>query len=352
MRQAAITAVTIASMFFGSGNLQDRYLFRLACRMDGPLPTKPRKRREPKVSAAPVAPVEKVEVCDLLPQLAKPILSPGLVRKGRTLDTELARYDGYAVEFKFDGERWFASADGFTNRRGKPGAFPHLAEAFPPGVTVDGEIIVAADPIGSTCHEVATLRRDAPEQLGFLAFDLVEFEGEPVIHLPWTERRRMLEEIAEGMAAASGGKVMLSEVFEDPRATFERAKAMRGEGVMLKRRDAPYKPKGRSHWVKWKLSEDFDVVITDCNSESVVPGHVGLSYGFYDQGGTLRRVGGLGHTGLRVDMAPHVGQVAKVRGYGEQYPTGALRHPTLIGFRNDKCATECVFNFNNQEGSK
>jgi len=52
-------------------------------------------------------------------------------------------------------------------------------------------------------------------------------------------------------------------------------------------------------------------------------GYVNLSYGFYDQHGRLRTVGSLGFTGPRSELEQHVGKVAIVKGYGEQFESGS-----------------------------
>jgi ATP-dependent DNA ligase len=55
-------------------------------------------------------------------------------------------------------------------------------------------------------------------------------------------------------------------------------------------------------------------------------------------------VGSLGETGPKEDMEKFVGRVAEIKAYG-QYPTGALRHPVLERWREDKLPEDCVFDF-------
>jgi hypothetical protein len=75
-------------------------------------------------------------------------------------------------------------------------------------------------------------------------------------------------------------------------------------------------------------------------------GHVGLSYGYWDEeAGEVRRVGSLGMTGPREEMEKHVGRVAEVKHYGVSPDNGALRHPVMLRWRDDKSPEQCVFNF-------
>ena len=145
--------------------------------------------------------------------------------------------------------------------------FPEIlgeASALPDGTVLDGEILVwkhggrpesfgeLQKRLGRKTVPTATLRR-LPAR--FLAYDLLESGGTDRRDLSTTARRDLLEH----MLAGAEGTIRLSPVFRhaDWAGVAERVAAARDagiEGVMLKRRDAPYaagRPRGL--WWKWKV---------------------------------------------------------------------------------------------------
>jgi hypothetical protein len=76
-------------------------------------------------------------------------------------------------------------------------------------------------------------------------------------------------------------------------------------------------------------------------SSTWLAGYVGLTYGWY-VAGELKTVGKLGYTGRREELERWVGAVAEIKGFGV-YPSGAIRHPGVLRFRDDKLPEECVF---------
>src|SRR5207248_6323137 len=72
----------------------------------------------------------------------------------------------------------------------------------------------------------------------YFVFDLLEVEGEPLVDLPLTERRKRLERLLD----RSQRGVQLSESFDDGEALFEAAEQQRFEGIIAKRADSRYQP--------------------------------------------------------------------------------------------------------------
>jgi ATP-dependent DNA ligase len=159
----------------------------------------------------------------------------------------------------------------------------------------------------------------------------------------------------------------LSEVSFEPQKLLEGIKSEDGEGIMLKAIEGRYSPGKRSWaWQKVKVFATYDVVVTGCDAEptkwTVRPGHVGRDGVFYPEGkpsstmlagyvgltygwymdGRLKQAGKLGYTGPKEELERLVGRVAEVKGYGV-YKTGAIRHPGVLRFRDDKRPEECVF---------
>jgi DNA ligase-1 len=178
----------------------------------------------------------------------------------------------WIVEWKYDGIRaqivkrdhrvwiWSRGEELVTER------FPEIvapAQALPDGTVLDGEIVVWKDdrpaPFNLLQQRIGrkTLTKkvlaDAP--VVFIAYDLIEWQGEDWRDRPQEARRAQLE------AAVAGGGLRLSPVEEG--ADWATLAALRGqsrergvEGFMLKHRQARYgsgRTKAEGTWWKWKI---------------------------------------------------------------------------------------------------
>lgn len=297
------------------------------------------------------------------------LLKPMLAHQARDEQSVLADPD-YVAEVKYDGHRAMlvVGSEGvrLLSRLGKDkmASTPFLRgiEKVAPPMVLDGELIIP----GGTSSDVVDLSKQ--DQLVYVAFDLLSWResgyGDRFYERPFEYRRACLEHLVH---LIGWPRVQVSEVSDDGLAMYQRVKAEGGEGVMMKKKDAPYVPGKRTwHWQKVKCWQTYDVVVTGCDAEptqwTVRPGHygtdgvfyphgkpsstklagyVGLTYGWYI-GGQLRTVGKLGYTGPKEQLEPLVGRVAEVKGWG-LYRSGAIRHPGVLRFREDKLPEECVF---------
>ena len=145
--------------------------------------------------------------------------------------------------------------------------FPEFAEIFamiPDGTVLDGEILAMRDGIplpfsvlqtriGRTRIGKKTLE-DAP--VGFMAFDMLEWEGEDWRSRPFHERRSRLTDFVNG---ASLPCLRLSECigiesWETLASIRSKARENGSEGLMLKRMDTTYQTgRRRGDWWKWKI---------------------------------------------------------------------------------------------------
>jgi len=196
-----------------------------------------------------------------------------------TFDAKLGPVSDWMIEWKYDGIRgqvvkragqvwiWSRGEELVTER------FPEiaaLAGGLPDGTVLDGEILVLKDgtvaPFALLQQRIGrkTLTRkvlaDAPA--GFMAYDLLEFQGQDIRALPQIERRARLE------ALLAGTPIRISPVEHDTSwhgfaARREQSRSRGMEGFMLKRLDAAYgtgRTKQDGLWWKWKI----DPMAIDC----------------------------------------------------------------------------------------
>jgi DNA ligase-1 len=177
------------------------------------------------------------------------------------------------VEWKWDGIRgqllrrgpetylWSRGEELITPR------FPEMiaaAERLPSGTVLDGEILAWANgaPLPFNClqqrigRQKLTPRVLAEAPAVFMAYDLLEEDGQDIRALPLQERRSRLEgHVASAAHPALLVSPQLDESTWEARASARLgARARRVEGLMLKRRDSPYRTgRRRGEWWKWKI---------------------------------------------------------------------------------------------------
>jgi len=302
----------------------------------------------------------------------KPPLQPQLARS----KPELPTGEQWAYEPKYDGFRAIAFVDGdecvIQSRGGKPLSryFPELS--FPPGrYVLDGEIVIDADDgmqdfgalqqrIHPAVSRINMLAEQTPAR--YVAFDLLAHDDELLLDRSYAERRGALE-------ALDLDGIDLTPVTRD-RSGAE-PWLMRGEGVVAKEADAPYRPGQRTGMVKVKRLRTIDAVVVGCRPGKE-EGTIGsLILGLYDEAGELHVVGH--SSGLRASekralvdrLAPY--QTGK-RGHGDpsrwksekelewielrpelvvevsydHVSDGRIRHGTkILRWRDDKAPEEC-----------
>ncbi len=298
--------------------------------------------------------------------------------------------DGWAYEVKWDGIRAITYVDGgrvralTRNDKDVTVAFPELRAAGEllgarPAV-LDGEL-VALGPGGrpdfgrllqrmhlSDSAEISRRARQIP--VSYVVFDVLHLDGHSLLDLPYDERRRHLESLGLSGESLATGDSLHGVSGADVLAA---ARDSGLEGLIAKRRDAPYRPGRRStQWLKVKIFKTQEVVIggwTEGNGERA--GSLGALLMGIPEAGQLRYVGKVG-TGfgararrdLLASLAPLAARtspfsaplsaaetalahfvrpvmVGEVR-YGESTADGHLRHPSWRGLRPDKDPAEVV----------
>lgn len=245
----------------------------------------------------------------------------------------------WSMEMKLDGMRIVAVA-GETqvvqySRLGNLHDHDFLTNLrLPRGTILDGELCSDGD--------ASSYGSGARGDARFVVFDVLAIGDQDLRAQPWTFRREALEMLVQQLDEP---RVQLSTVFGVPdEAKAQELIASGHEGVMLKKRSAPYE--GRRSWqmLKFKGTQTVEVVITDMDAlptaaDRIAAGWKGLRYGWYVDG-VLTVAGSLGMTGTPEELAPLIGRVAEVKAYAIG-KTGAIRHPVFLRWRFDKRPEDC-----------
>jgi bifunctional non-homologous end joining protein LigD len=166
---------------------------------------------------------------------------------------------------------------------------------------LDGEIVVENDSGVSSFNElVSDLKTNRQDRFRYYVFDLLYLNGADLRGATLADRKRLLSEI---LSEAPTEKITLSEHFEvDGAALFEQAGRLGLEGIVSKRRDAPYRSGRGKEWLKIKCVLRQEFVVVGYAPSSTSRGIVGsLVLGFYENG-SLFHAGRVG-TGFSQDVA-------------------------------------------------
>jgi bifunctional non-homologous end joining protein LigD len=292
--------------------------------------------------------------------------------------------DQWLHELKYDGYRLGCTKDSrgvrLESRRGNDWTqrFPELARAVEalPGrsLLIDGEV-TALLPDGRTSFQALQNSFGAQSRgaLAFFAFDLLHVDGRDLTGLPLEERKRRLELLL--MRAPQTSPIRYADhVVGSGARVFEQACQLSAEGVVSKKRSAPYRPGRNRDWLKIKcvLRQEF-VVGGFTDPEGSRNGIGSMLVGYYAEPRELKFAGKVG-TGKGFGMkfwrelrtaleqleqknCPFVPRPAGWLGkhahwvrpdlvievvFTEWTEGGHIRHPSLVGFRRDKAAREVV----------
>lgn len=280
-------------------------------------------------------------------------------------------------EVKFDGYRMVAWRTGdrvrMVSRNGLDWTdrFTHIAEALedllPVGAAVDGEV-VAFDERGKSDFGrlQAWLKNGRGPKPSYVVFDVVMDRGELITDRPLHKRKDVLAQLI----SEQGPVVRISEAFEgDGDDLFASACKLGLEGIVTKKRSAPY-TQARSHaWLKRKCENNEEFVVGGFTRGKGSRGQLGaLLLGQYNSEGQLVFNGKVGTgfddqtlaqltdelEGLLTDRSPFYGRprdiprnalfvqpriVVQVR-FVEKTSAGSLRHASYLGRREDKVADD------------
>jgi bifunctional non-homologous end joining protein LigD len=310
--------------------------------------------------------------------------SPMLATLGAVSDID-EQSDDWAFEMKWDGYRAIAEvASGSIRLLSRNDidmtvSYPELSDllrAVTVDVVLDGEI-VALNAKGrpdfgrlqtrsglTKAADVEKARKSTP--VHFMVFDILERDGTSLLTEPYDERRRILEETVR-----STGAVQVPPAFDgDLESAMSSSLELGLEGVMAKRRSAPYSVGRRSRaWIKLKHHRTQEVVVAGwrpgngsrANTIGAlllgIPdgdrlryvGRVGTGFSERDLAEMLRRFSSMERSSSPFDDVPSVDArgatwlrpdlVGEVE-FAEWTAGGRLRQPRWRGWRTDKSPGE------------
>ena len=279
---------------------------------------------------------------------------------------------GWLHEVKYDGYRALIAVGGgaakvFTrNGHDWTDKFAGVAEAAAAlpvrSALIDGEIVAFKDgkPDFSTLKDAI----GAGGAMTCFAFDLLQLDGKDVTGLPNVERKARLQPLL-----GTDERLQYAEHILGPgEPLFERMCAEGLEGVISKRADAPYRGGRARAWLKAKCTRRQEFVIVGWTPSDKSRGFRALLLGVNGPDGLTYsgKVGTGFDTATMLDLSERMATMAQdaptvtapralVRGahwirpelvaeiaFTEVTPDNLLRHPSFLGLRGDKPATDVV----------
>ena len=193
--------------------------------------------------------------------------------------SELGEPNEWQAEWKWDGIRgeiikrndelyvWSRGEELMTEK------FPEykiLESLLPNGIAIDGEIISLGTENGSNefmplpfsalqtriGRKNITRKQLTEAPVGFIAYDLLEYNGNDIRELPLTERRKLLIEVIDSLKLTfiHSSPVITFDSWEGLKDIRKRSRDIGSEGLMLKRKNSTYQVgRKRGDWWKWKI---------------------------------------------------------------------------------------------------
>lgn len=186
----------------------------------------------------------------------------------------LGEVSEWQAEWKWDGIRgqlikregeiflWSRGEDLITEKFPE---FLKLAEIIPDGTVLDGEILPVKNEKILSFNELQTrigrknlsskILADLP--IALLAYDLLEFKGEDIRDKPFSERRKILEQLVSEIKKDEIVFTVAPIRFRSWEELIHQrtlSREMNSEGLMLKRLNSPYETgRKKGNWWKWKV---------------------------------------------------------------------------------------------------
>jgi bifunctional non-homologous end joining protein LigD len=334
---------------------------------------------------------------------AKRNLAGGIEPMYASVGHEIPASRSWVFEPKYDGVRVLAYVGSrgvrLVTRNGNDKArqFPEISHSLAElgirlgqSFTIDGEIVALTggdvarfQALQGRMHlknsdDIAIAAEHMPTAL--IAFDILSDDEANLTQMPWTERRKHLEALLDGLATTRRGRIAddvalhirLSSTKRDGATMLRRAGEQGWEGIIAKRTDSLYLPGVRSDaWLKLKIDFEQEFVIGGFTAPRRTREGIGaLLLGYFDACGKLVYVGhtggGFSRAGLRemrqrldrlvrktspFETEPRTNEaptwvrptvVVQVK-FSEWTAEGRLRQPIFLGVRDDKAARDVTY---------
>ncbi|MBC7782085.1 MAG: DNA ligase D [Proteobacteria bacterium] len=271
--------------------------------------TRPIARRDGQVDPLD-APASTAALANAVESALPDKLAPQLA----TLSTGFPAQGEWTFELKFDGYRLMTRIERGVPRlitRGghdwtskMPGLAIELASLDLASAWLDGEIVVLGEDGTPSFNALQNaLDRPQADHITYFLFDIPFFEGYDLRQVPLRARRARLETF---LAQKQTRQLRFSAAFEgDPAILLQSARALKLEGLIAKRGDAPYVSRRTETWLKLKCRQQQSFVVGGYTDRSNDPDskEIGsLLLGVHDDAHRLVSVGSVG-TGWSSAMA-------------------------------------------------
>lgn len=284
-------------------------------------------------------------------------------------------------EIKFDGYRTLGKIDRgkvrLISRNGKDwtenfAAVADAAARLPVrAALLDGEVVALGPEGHSSFQALQRALKLGGQGLVYYAFDLLHLDGYDLTATPLEARKEALATLLSSTAEHNGTVRYSDHVASKGNEFFQQACRIGVEGIVSKRRAAPYRPGRSRDWLKIKCLASQELVIGGFTDPAGSRDGLGaLLLGVHDADGKLRYAGKVG-TGFDTktlrDLRKRLEPLAQARPPFRNPPRGAnrgvhwvrpklvaqidftewtdeglLRHPTFRGLREDKAAKDVV----------
>lgn len=263
------------------------------------------------------------------PMLASPtriVPESGALRGGALYQP---KFDGFrALVFVTEGGVRVQSRGGHDITASFPDIAGAVAAQVPPGVVLDGELVIWGD--GRLDFEALQTRLGAKRKAPVLAlerpaslmvFDVLMVAGTPVLRLPLTDRRVLLEEVLKGATPPVQLVPSTTDVTVARRwlADYASALGVGVEGLVIKAGADPYLP-GKRGWLKYRIRETHEMVVGAVLGSPRAP--VRLVVGYYnpERSGSRLRVAGATMAFADKGLAAQVGGLLVAASGGHPWP--------------------------------
>lgn len=261
--------------------------------------------------------------------------------------TRLEKSGKYFAQSKCDGI--FASIAGngkdnlILSRNNKEKAYN--LPILPTGTLITGELGYGSEESTTRMKQIGHEFMDV--------YDILILNGKSTTMLPDWERFQLLTTFIKSLPKKYQEFYLLVPTYSK---NFVKHYREENEGLVLKSmsENSEYIAGSTNvNWIKVKHEYDFDMIlmdyeISDATTKVNVPMAKNLIVGQYVEG-ELKEMTKVGSLPLDLcedvvaNFHKYMGRVLTVHGY-KRFKSGAVRHPSFIGWRDDKDPKDCIFN--------